>query len=661
MSLGLGALMALAAAVPALTVGARDAELRSTLSGLGSMAAVTVVQEEAAGQAAPVSFDPRAQGLAGARLAPYFGTGSESAQLAPQALVSRNDTPLPGGPSYPRSSPGYMDGLSGHTRLIAGRMPRDSSPGVDLQGIKALAATMAQSAADRLGVNLSDQLCLTLDPASGQAATRCFVLVGVWKPLSASDPYWQSTGPAPELMLGRSDFLALLAGLDARATVRINMTYPLVASKADSGTAADLAARIQLLRQDLKRIPRVHVQTELDKVLTRLVHQPGWRDSGWLLQSLAGLLALSALALVSAAFLTAQDREVRLVANQGWPGSRALRLILTELALLPAPAAIAGLALGAIAGTGFVAVHYGVPVRADGVFRAGSGAALIAAGAAALVTMLVLATRSVARALAAPQPAGPARGWRSRGRPVAGALAIAGLLLLGLGRLQLPDRGGILAAVVLAAGLLLLAAAATTLMRHSSALVRGSTDDPASAVAAWQLARQPGGHAGAAVALTLAVAAATFAAMDASLGGPQTLHTGLALIAILAVVAAVAGFGAHFAATLARRGNEHPAPPLSGVSRHQLATSLAKEQMAVLTHSLLAGVLLGVVFAVAAIPEPGPAAGRAGLPFPAGTLAMVGLAIVPALVVLAGGLGIGWMVRRAATRLEVAGGRRRLA
>jgi len=133
------------------------------------------------------------------------------------------------------------------------------------------------------------------------------------------------------------------------------------------------------------------------------------------------------------------------------------------------------------------------------------------------------------------------------------------------------------------------------------------------ALAAAQLRRRPRQHAGAALVLTLAAAAAMFATLgvtaDLAAGQPPlwiALDVGLVAGGAGGLLLALAGLGLHFRTAIRRRMLEYAGLFAHGLPPAEASRSLRGEQMATAGAGLITGCVLGVALAIAVLPAPAP-------------------------------------------------------
>jgi hypothetical protein len=248
-------------------------------------------------------------------------------------------------------------------------------------------------------------------------------------------------------------------------------------------------------------------------------------------------------------------------------------------------------------------------------------------------------------------PYGRAVAWAQRRRGAEAALLILGAaaLLVGSRLVGGGTRAAGVATVLLSvAGVVLFAVAARRLLPLSSRLVGAARREVPDRLAGWQVSRRPQQHAGLVFLLVLAVTLGTFSALSAALGlrhGRDPASQGVLLVgSAAAMLVAVVAFALHFVGTARRRLQEYAALLLSGLPVGAVRRSLAVEQRMVLSHSLLAGALVGLALALVLLPT-----GELRADLPTGALALA--AALAGFLALA--LIVAWTGRRTAARIDL--------
>jgi hypothetical protein len=645
-ALGLTLVVAVAAAVPLAGAMAADAALRTAISAPGPQVQVTVARQNVADQSGFEAFQARAGRQVVARLGRYLASSGALATMGPLTPISLNENPAPAQVDSSRLSVGYLRELAERVELVAGGVPPDG-----LGGSEDIAATMAQSEADALGLHLGDRLCL--DFARGPR--WCARVVGLWRPL-AGDPFSLEAGRRVELVVGRFDFYRLMK-LAPSPLATVGRQFYMDVDSIDNRNAGDLLNGLRELRRNFTGAGELF-DTPLDVLIGRFdERQQPVRVASELLSSALAFLALYAIAFLAGQFAGYQSRELKLLGARGWPRRRVRRLLMLELAALAAVALAVGLGLTLVLAAGPGGALVGAsPPWPDPSDRAGL---VLAAGAVAggLAAVWMLLSRLAARAARVEGPP-PQPSRQGGGRVVGWLLFPAGLALLGGARVLqglpafLPGARPAssstvdwLTVLLALLGALLLALAGERMLPRAGRLAERLSHGVPGSLAAWQLERRPQQHRSVAVLMSVAVAAATFGGLSAVVA----LRPGRELPPAVVLVAGAAGalaialvcFGLHFRAAAARRAEEYATLLLSGLPGRALRRSLAVEQRAVTWQGLASGTLLGVGLALAVLPLPSLTADLAA----ASLVVSVVLLGFLAAVVVTGWAARGWLGR----------------
>jgi hypothetical protein len=615
LALGLVAATALASAVPLAGAMAADATLHSTLGSLGRLAALTVVKQQVADQSGFESFEAQAAHQVDGRLGRYLNASTALATLGPLDLASVNENRAPadsGGVNV-----GYLRDIADRVELVAGTWPPDG-----LGGSSDVAASMAQSRADALGLHLGDRLCVDLSRAGARWCTR---VAALWRPLGTADPFRLAAERQVPLAIGRYDFYRLMRQTPSPAAT-VGRQFFLDVGAVDTRNAGDVVNGLRELRTYFAGRGELF-ETSLDQAIVRFeqAQRPVQLASELLSVSLLVLL-LFAVSLFGGQFLRLQTRETALLRARGWPRRRIRGLLLRQVAAVVLVSIAIGVALAlsltAAAGITVFAVR---PPWPDGSDRQGLLLAGAAAAAGLLTVWSILARLSSAaagrpidgeREAGVRPPHSTARRWR--GLMVLALVAAVALLaaarwLQGLRPLAitpvllnpgpLADWLSVLASV--GAALLLGLATLRTLPLAGSRAGRG-TREVAGRLAGWQLSRRPEQHRPIVFLLGFAMMAATFGGVAAVLGyeqGRELLVEAVVVAgAAAAALIALLGFGFHFRLAAGERAEEYAALVLSGLPPRAVRRSLALEQRAVTWQGLAFGALFGVALALALLP-----------------------------------------------------------
>lgn len=659
-SVGLGLALAfgLAGTVPLAATMAADAALHSAVSSPREQARLTVAQQGVSDLRGFESAEARIAGRVEGRLGPYLAGSSSLGTLGPLKPVSLNENPAPAQVDSSRLAVGYLRDLADRVELVAGGVPPDG-----LGGSADIAATMAQSEADALGMHLGDRLCL--DFTTG-GARWCVRVAGLWQPLASGDPFRLEPGRQVELVVGRYDFYRLMK-LASSPVATVGRQFYVDADTLDSRAAGDLVSGLQQLRAYFGGRGELF-DTSLDQVIRALdARQHSQRLAAAVLAASLAALVLQAATFGAAQLLRLQQREVGLARARGWPRRRIRRLLMLQVGGLVGTSLLVGAGLAAAAGLALGQALFAVPLPwphpSGPLSLLGPLLALAALLGLSWLVLSALTAQSV-RSGSALRPSGSLTATDRKRSRASGWLAFfGGLALLGASRLcQQPPSAlsrlasvqagflDLLTAVAAALALLLLAWAAAHCLPLAGSLAGGGGSGIAPSLARWQLQRRPDQHRQTAFLLTLAAALGVLGPL-AALAGPhlgpdlpgaavQVGSGGAALLVALFV------FAVHFRALAAERAEEYASLLLSGLPRRTLRRSLAIEQRAVIWLGLVGGSLVGVAAALALAPGSELAQDLAG---PRISLAVIAVLLLP---FLAGLLVAGWAVRAWLGRLR---------
>jgi hypothetical protein len=547
-------------------------------------------------------LDGRVSSEVGSALVPI----ARYATAGPLYPITVNDGQIRGGPRGQALQAAYLDDLGAHVEMVAGQLPPEGLGGGET------AVTMARSAADQIGLNLNDRVCMDFAPTRARESPWCTRIVGLWRPLDGREPYWGGSASALQLTMSRYDFFQLAQLQPPRGPIA-GVRYWADAAQLDSRRAGPLALQVRALSAQLQA-PGRRVATSLDSSLQQVAQQHDELSSSlFLLAALVAVTGLVVVGLVSQRFLGEQAQELALLRARGWPAGRTWWLAFLEVAvpaLYGLPIVLAAFLMIAI---GIVVTSAGGLALAPDHLRASliTGATVLLAAALLLFAVSgSVAWRDLEPSLQRPfrrSRVGPYR------RPAAAVLASVGLGGLALSRF-LPANPGAGVAVetarvaIPALAVLCLGCAAAWLPLPLIRLARRKR--VSGMLAGWQLERVPLQHAAVSVASTLAVALAVFIAFTLawSRSGQSpvdetALRRGLE-VGLLASFAGVlslllTGLGLHYASVERRRLDEYAGLFGHGLTMVQARRSVASEQASVLGSSLAFGVVLGAILAAA--------------------------------------------------------------
>jgi hypothetical protein len=623
--------------------------LRSGLrEALGDGAHVTIERTGVADFDGFITFQRLAAVRVESRLSRYLAPADVFATAGPLPIVSVNDLPSPSGTRQLTGS--YLDDLGAHVEVVAGFLPPDGLGG------GATAVTMPESAADQLGLRLSDRFCVDL-VTPGAAPAWCARLVGLWRPVRMNDPYWGGRPPGLQVVMGRYDFFELLR-LHPPAGAVVARRYGANLDAAGPASVGDLSQRLADLRRSFGPSDPMRVNASLDTAISR--YQAAQGSASPTLDVLVAalvVLALCLVQLVASRVVDLQARDVALLRARGWAPAAAWRFLFAQLAVV----AMAALPFGLV-GAALVTTVLGVATqRGAGPMPGDVTDAAIALGAVLVATLAVLAV--VAWSVAdrdpgeEPGPLGPTGAWWRRWNadlPLA-ALALA-LVLARPGRSEgLMGSGGIgdllrFLAPVLAVSILgLVALRALPAVGHLTDRI--GTGLPAT-LAGWQLQRRPEQHAGLVFLVVLALATGGFCAVNLAVQSRAVvdldgIHEGFEAVVSAVLVATLAiGLAAawlHFWAAARARRREYAVLALNGLPAIAARRSLAIEQLIVLGYACAVGAGLALALTAALLGD----LTEGGLHTAAGDVAN---AVLAGVTLVAGLAVVSWLVRRASFR-----------
>jgi hypothetical protein len=609
--LALAMAFAIATAAPLAGVMATDAALQAAIGGAGSDVPLTVAQKKVPDQAGFESTQARLASTVERRLGPYLAGSSALATLGPLTPISLNENPAPARVDSSRLAVGYLRDLADHVELVAGAVPADG-----LGGSADIAATMAQSEADALGLHLGDRLCVEF--ATG-GSRWCARVAGLWRPLGGGDPFRLEAARDVELVVGRYDFYRLMK-LAGSPAATVGRQFHVDMNSLDYRSTGDLVSGLRDLRSYFTGRGELF-DTSLDRVIESFGgRQHTVRIASEVVGAALAVLVLCLAAFLAGHFLRLQGRELRLVRDRGWPRRRLKRLLMLQLGFLIFVPLIFGAALAVAMSAAFGPSAFGVPPPrprvSDGLFTL-----LPALVALAGLTLLWSAlSRLAGRAAEGHTPteasgslSGP--GGRRTAAVFTGLGLLAALALLAAVRLQgdpaAPAGSGPavdwLTAVASLLAVLLLAGVAARGLPLAAHLAAGPGQQVSGSLARWQLGRRPRQHSRMAFLLTVAVAVATFGVLAAVSGSPRGQDLTAAATTLLggalgALLIALFAFALHFRAVAGERAEEYAVLLVGGLPRRALRRSLAGEQRAVLWHGLGFGTVCGVALALAVLP-----------------------------------------------------------
>ena len=619
--------IAMPALLPLIDAMAARSGLAQTLARSGALTVAQDVTDVNTFNAFKREVDGDVNGRLGAALVPL----AAYVTVGPLHVVTVEGGPVSSTTAQQTLTAGYSDHLASHVAVVAGDLPPEGLGGGDT------AVTMAQAAADRVGLRLSDRACFDF---SGTGPARwCARIVGLWQPLDVHDTYWSQPPSRLQVTMGRYDFFELVKQHPPQGPTA-GLRYWASPDAVDPGQAETIAAGVRQLTTEL-RSPKRQVSTSLSASLDSFHRmQVQVSTAIHLFAAAMTLLGLFAVALVGSRFLDGQARELAVLRARGWPASRVWRTAfsgLAALALLALPVGVAGsLALVVVLTLSGSGISPGWLHRED----ISAVAAAMVANAIGLIAILGILAAAAAQRELDPSLETPFRSGRAWWQRAWTALGFGCIGLIGIALPRIPAVSALtthtsgpaatLIGLAPAVGLILLTAAAINLWPLGWAARRLSVPG---VLARWQLERSPEQHAAASLVLILAVAIGVFAAIGMATGPDPSiqpalgvgLEAGLLVGAVVALALGLAAFGLHFRSTARRRLHEYRGLLAHGLAIAEVTKSVSIEQAAATISALVVGSVLGLALAFTGLPV--------GKLTP-GTLQLAGISLVCALACL---------------------------
>ena len=630
---------------------------------IGASDGVTVQKAGVATAQAFDAFQRQAQGQVARHLGQYVDAGDGLSTEGPfrvDSITSRQPASSQGATSV---TVAYVPDLASHVEVVEGVPSGSRSLGPT--------ATMAQAAADRMGVNLFDTVCISaLPPGAAASPEWCARIVGLWRPRRA-DSGWTAGSTKPlQLFTGRDEFFALSATAPPDLAEALREYRPRPGPIAPQNTA-QVARHVRDLRASVAGAGVGEVRTSLDASLEGYM---GARSAvsfpvRLLTASLVPLLALF-LAALARWHVELRLHEVALLRARGWAPTRVQRLVLTQFVVLSACAvavAAAGLLLVAWpAALGSIVLQVSSPDRSDVVGIAVAEGVLLAFAATWFIGLARWAAGQRVGQLTHPEAEVQSVPTRQHAdRTVRLALPAALLLLLprviGTARWlpsnMLDDLGVLLVSVT---GLAMLVVAVLPAMSVVVEARERRQVELDRTLAQWQLRHWWQRHILAGFVIVFAFAMAAFAAVSlayqvldrpAASGSPLGVGDSVSLAVgfTALVVVALLAYGLVFLFASRSRVDDYTALIVDGLSAARLRRSLALEQRTVLVQGLLLGLGLGLLLAWTTSSIVGSGSGAATV----ATSALIGVLLTTA-VALPAGAWVAGLVRRSAVGFHLA-------
>ena len=557
------------------------------------------------------AFQQQAQDQVARDLGQLVGSGDVHGTDGPFRVDSINSQQ----PTPPRVTTAvtvaYVPDLASHVEVVQGVITGSRAAGPT--------ATMAQAAADRMGVHLFDTVCLSaLLPGAAGSSPWCARIVGLWRPTRDGDSQLTAQSTNLRFFAERDEFFAL-SGIQPPQLAEAFQQHRPRAGAVDSENSAKVAERVRDLRASVVAGGLGQLRTSLDTSLERYLtaRSAVGFPVRLLAASLVPLLALL-LAALARWYIELRLHELVLLRARGWASIRVQSFVLMQFAVLGAFAvAVACVGLFLLAWptvNGSAGLQLLSPDRSELLAIVVAEGILIAAAASWFVGLARWAARqSVGRLTHADAEPPIVPSWWRVDRRVWLALPAAVLLLfprvIGTERWLAPntldDLGGLLGSV---AGLAILVVAVLPAMALiAEAADRGQVEVDRM-LARWGLRLWWQQRAAAGSVIVLAFAMGCFASISLahqlldrpavsarSLGLGDIVGLGMGFTGL--VVTALLAYGLAFLFAYRSRVDDYAALIVDGLSPASLKRSLAFEQHAVLVQGLLVGLVLGLVLA----------------------------------------------------------------
>lgn len=412
--------------------------------------------------------------------------------------------------------------LPAHVALVTGVW----SDGNGLQS--PIPVALSRSGAVEAGLTLGDVACVgTLSTPTDRS--WCVRLIGTWRPLKPSDPYWQGGPSNTDVMLSSADYYQFLAAANGAAgdvVFRAGRVYQPNPARFNVAGAPGLVNGLTQLRGQVEIRDRGTFSTSLDHTIqtfldrTRVNQFPIELVGASLL-----LVVVYALALLSQSYLDAQHQQSLLWRTRGWRRERMAGFLLLQMGILLVPAIVLGMALAIAATWLLLSNETGTSAPLSGA----SAGVLISALAAGIAFVLIVeagltirfSRRTVLemrRALGRPSPV---VWWRWRNLDLALALLAIPLLAEAQLRSQVAVRNAssgqdLIGLALPLVAIALLGLAALRLLPFFARVCRLAPHNLAARLSWLRISRRPTEHAGLALLLALAVAIGVFAGVYSS-------------------------------------------------------------------------------------------------------------------------------------------------
>lgn len=512
---------------------AAESSLQLAVKRLGSSGLVVVSDDLSGSPEGFAAFQALVDRQSRVDLGPLVVKRGQLTEASDLILASRNNADVQFDAGTATGLMAFVD-LTAHVQVVRGEWPKGRGP----DGLPWISIPETTAAALRL--EPGDAACFT----TLQVQSRwCARVTAVWRPRAPEEAFWGSQ-PAPTsvLCLDLAPFYAAAKTLQVAVTAESVLSPR--ASEFHAGNEDDAVASVRRFKADLSllrplpglsnassspggaALAHTSVQTGLDSGIEEYLRRSG---TAAFAVELAGfwivLIALFGAGFIGSRLLAGQRRSIAVWRSRGWRRRGVLSLLLLEIVTIVVLASLIGLVLGISGADALLALTYRqmqvLPSR-GGIWALIASLACLSALAAAAV-LAVQAFRTSRVAVADVRRAAEVRlpwwQWRYLDLVLAG---VGVPLLLATQQIAQPEvrasaPAGVTWMALIMAGMaaVLLALPASRLLSLVAALMSSGSRGVAAALAAVQLGRRAGQHAGLAVLLALAVSAGVFAAADA--------------------------------------------------------------------------------------------------------------------------------------------------
>jgi putative ABC transport system permease protein len=510
--------MALALAVPLslrlVGDGAAQAGYQSLLAAGSGSSVVTIEQPGIADPSSFVDFQQRTGVLVNGQLGGDLELVTTYARSGSFRINTLNGKASPGDANLAAA---YYPDLRTHAALVNGVWP-------DGAGVQSpIPAALSQSGAAEAGLTLGDTACVgTLTTPA--AKSWCVRLVGTWRPLKPSDPYWQGGPSNTDVTLSVADYYEFLGAANRAAgdvVFRAGRVYQPNAARFRVAGAPGFVTGLTALRGQVEIRDRGTFATSLDHTIQTFLDRT--RVNQFPIQLIGAsllLVVVYALALLTQNYLDAQLQQSLLWRMRGWRRERMAGFLLLQLGILLVPAVLLAAVL-ALAATWLLLNNEtgtapAVNVESVGVLIAALavGIALVLIVGAGLTTRF--SRRSVLEMRGAMSRPSSVAWWRWRNLDLALAVLAIPLLAEAQLRSQVAVRNAssgqdLIGLALPVAAMAVLALAALRLLPLVAHACHLAPKNLAARLSWLRMSRRPTEHAGLALLVALAVAIGVFA------------------------------------------------------------------------------------------------------------------------------------------------------